>query len=433
MSITLKGNAASLNGMMEVPGDKSISHRAVILGSIANGRTTVSNFLFAEDCLSTIECMRQLGVKIEADERSNHVIIHGKGIESLKEPSDVLYTGNSGTTTRLLIGLLSGTNFYTVIKGDESIQRRPMDRVVHPLRLMGANIDGRDNGLFTPISIRGNKLSGINYHLPVASAQVKSALLLAGLQANGELILTGNIHSRDHTERMLTQFGVVVASNENLIRITKDNSLTGTNIMVPGDFSSAAFFIVMAMLVTNSSISIKNVGLNPTRTGLLDVIKMMGGKFEISDLEVINEEPRGTITVQYSPLNSVTINGELIPRVIDEIPIISLLATQAEGTTIIKNASELKVKESNRIKTVVQELSKLGAQIEELEDGLKIYGKSKLHGGCSVQTHGDHRIGMMLAAASLICKEEIEIEDESCISISYPSFFQDLQKIVHYH
>lgn len=431
MKKILRGNASRLTGIIQVPGDKSISHRAVLFGAIANGKTTISNFLFGEDCLRTIECMEKLGVVIERDVQHKKVVVYGTGINGLIEPKEILYTGNSGTTTRLLLGLLSATNFYSVIVGDESIQRRPMDRVVIPLKKMGALIDGRQNGSYTPISVRGTNLQSITYELPVASAQVKSALLLAGLFGDG-ITLRGKIHTRDHTEQMLSSFGVDVRMSEEEIVLKGGQSLKATTIDVPGDFSSAALFIVMALIVPNSKIVIKNVGLNKTRTGLLDVIQSMGGQVELKNVSQVNGETRGTIIVQYSSLKATTIDGAIIPRLIDEIPIIALLATQAAGTTWIRNASELKVKESNRIKTVVQQLQKLGANIEELEDGMKIIGKTTLKGGCTVSACGDHRIGMMLAAASLICENDIELEDEQCISISYPNFFQDLNQLVEY-
>lgn len=417
----------TLRGEIDVPGDKSISHRAVMFGALAEGKTTIEHFLTGEDCLSTISCFKKMGVDIQLD--GDTVTVNGKGINGLEEPSDILDVGNSGTTTRLMLGILAGRPFHTCIIGDESIAKRPMDRVTIPLKMMGAHIDGRHEGRFTPISTRGGKLKGIEYHSPVASAQVKSAILLAGLQADGTTSVTEPHKSRDHTERMLQKFGVKVVEDGNTVRIEGGQKLKGQHVYVPGDISSAAFFLVAGAITPNSEITLTNVGINPTRTGILEVIQRMGAEIEI--IEKSNEaEPIADVIVKTSELKATQIDGELIPRLIDEIPIIALLATQAKGTTVIKDAAELKVKETNRIDTVVRELRKLGANIEATDDGMIIHGGTQLAGGVTVSSHGDHRIGMMLAIASLICEHSIELEGHEAIPVSYPSFFDHLNKLV---
>jgi 3-phosphoshikimate 1-carboxyvinyltransferase len=415
----------SLVGTIEVPGDKSISHRAVMFGALANGTTEVSNFLMGADCLSTVSCFQKMGVSIEVGEGS--VTIEGKGYDGLVEPSEILDVGNSGTTTRLILGILAGTSFHSCIIGDESIARRPMSRVTKPLKMMGATIEGRENGQYTPIAIRGGNLHGINYQSPVASAQVKSAILLAGLQTNQEETTVTEPHkSRDHTERMLRAFGVEVEEDAYSATIRGGQSLQATNIFVPGDISSAAFFLVAGAIVPNSEIVLKNVGINPTRTGILDALKMMGASIEITPHNDQAFEPIADIVIKTSALKGTTIGGDLIPKLIDEIPVIALLATQAEGDTIIKDASELKVKETNRIDTVVEELSKIGATITATDDGMIIKGKTSLKGNATVSSHGDHRIGMMLAIASCLTEEPIELVDAKSIDVSYPNFFEHL-------
>jgi len=418
--------SSSLNGEIQVPGDKSISHRSVMFGALANGTTKVTNFLTGDDCLSTISCFRKMGVEIQLE--NDTVIIHGKGVAGLEEPKDILDVGNSGTTTRLMLGILSGAPFHSCIIGDESIAKRPMDRVAIPLRQMGAQIDGRDNGRFTPLSIRGGKLKPIYYKSPVASAQVKSAILLAGLQADGVTTVEEPHLSRDHTERMLKAFGVDVQVNGLSVSIKGGQSLTATDIYVPGDISSAAFFLVAGAIVPNSQITIKNVGINPTRTGIIDVLKQMGASISIEEKDN-SFEPIADLTIETSQLEGIEISGAIIPRLIDEIPIIALLATQAKGKTVIRDAEELKVKETNRIDTVVNELRKLGANIEATEDGMIIYGKTSLKGGTVVSSHGDHRIGMMLSIASLICEESIQLQGVEAINVSYPTFFEHLDSL----
>jgi 3-phosphoshikimate 1-carboxyvinyltransferase len=418
---------SSLNGTIKVPGDKSISHRAVMFGSIASGVTTIENFLPGEDCLSTIACFRKLGVKIHQD--GSNVTVEGNGLGGLHESETVLDVGNSGTTIRLLMGILSGRPFHSVLIGDESIGKRPMTRVTRPLAQMGAKITGRRDGEYTPLSLSGGALKGIEYKLPVASAQVKSAILLAGLQANGETTVIELEKTRDHTERMIRLFGGEVTSNGNAVTVKGGQQLTATHVNVPGDISSAAFFLVAGAIVPNSSIKLMNVGLNPTRTGILDVLKAMGADMTIEEYDSATGEPAGNITIKTSSLTGTVLSGDLIPRLIDEIPIIALLATQAEGKTVIKDAAELKVKETNRIDTVVNELKKLGANIVATEDGMIIHGKSGKLKGETVSSYGDHRIGMMLAVAALVCAGEVYLEQSEAIAVSYPEFFSDLHSL----
>jgi 3-phosphoshikimate 1-carboxyvinyltransferase len=363
--IVLQSTRNGLKGVIEIPGDKSISHRSVMFGSIAQGVTRVTNFLPGDDCLSTISCFRKLGVVIEDNE--DGLTIYGNGIDGLKEPNELLDVGNSGTTIRLLLGILAGRPFFSSLIGDQSIGKRPMTRVTEPLRTMGSKIDGRKNGEFTPLSIRGGHLNPIHYNMPVASAQVKSALILAGLQAEGETTIIEKAESRDHTERMIRKFGGEVEKDNRKITVKGGQKLIASDILVPGDISSAAFFLVAGAIIPDSEIHLKNVGLNPTRTGIIEIMTQMGAILEIHNNDENSFEPAGDITIKSSRLRGTVVEGDVIPRLIDEIPIIALLATQAEGTTIIKDASELKVKETNRIDTVVQELTKLGASIDATE------------------------------------------------------------------
>ncbi|WP_102263401.1 3-phosphoshikimate 1-carboxyvinyltransferase [Mesobacillus jeotgali] len=424
---TLLINKTTLEGQVKVPGDKSISHRAVMFGSIANGTTRIENFLPGEDCLSTISCFRQLGVDIV--QNGSDVTVTGNGADGLNQPEDTLYVGNSGTTIRLMMGILSGLPFTSTLEGDESIARRPMTRVTFPLGKMGASIMGRNNGEFTPLTVEGQKLHGITYELPVASAQVKSAILLAGLQAEGETIVIEPVKTRDHTERMINQFGGKVERDGDAVKVTGGQMLKGTHINVPGDISSAAFFLVAAAIVPGSEIILRNVGLNPTRTGIIEVLRAMGADFIIEPYDSESAEPAGDIRIKHSKLRGTIVEGDLIPRLIDEIPVIALLATQAEGKTVIKDAGELKVKETNRIDTVVNELKKLGADIEATDDGMIIQGKQSLYGG-TVSAHGDHRIGMMLSIAALLCKRDVTLEQSQAVAVSYPGFFDDLYSLV---
>lgn len=417
----------SLEGAIRIPGDKSVSHRSIMFGAIAEGTTTVEGFLQSDDCLSTIDCFQKLGVEISIE--GDKVNINSKGITHWKEPDEILYTGNSGTTTRLMLGILAGSSVSSVLIGDESIQKRPMRRVTDPLKQMNAKLIGRENGQFTPIAVEGTKLQAIHYTMPVASAQVKSAILLAALNANGETVVEEIETSRDHTEKMLEHFGANITVDNKTIRLLGGQKLNGTAVVVPGDISSAAFFLVAGAIVPSSKLTLTNVGLNPTRTGIMDVLQAMGASFTVNDAANSSHEEMGTIVIESSSLVGTEIGGELIPRLIDEIPIIALLATQANGKTVIKNAEELKVKETNRIDAVVNELKKLGANITATDDGMIIEGPTTLHGG-DILTYGDHRIGMMAAVASLITTEPVTIDNAGCIAVSYPTFFEDISSVI---
>ncbi|MGY0691768.1 3-phosphoshikimate 1-carboxyvinyltransferase [Virgibacillus sp. FSP13] len=420
----LKPYRKPLTGVIEVPGDKSISHRAVILGSLAAGTTKVRNFLDGEDCMRTVTIFQSLGVKIEKDK--NTLLIHGEGIKTLTEPKAPLYFGNSGTTARLMIGVLAGLPFFSTVYGDPSLTKRPMDRVVTPMQQMGANFDGRENSSHLPLAIRGGELTGISYQLPVKSAQVKSAVLLAGILAEGLTEVVEQAETRDHTEKMLQAFGANVKKDKNTIIVKGKQELQATNVYVPGDISSAAFFLAAASIVPGSNLTLKNVGLNGTRTGIIDVLQIMSVPITIANQQIISGEKIGDITISKANLTSSTIEGDLVPKLIDEIPIIALLATQAEGTTIIRDAAELRVKETDRIAAVVDVLSTLGANIEATDDGMIIHGKTPLTGGY-VRAYDDHRIAMMIAIASLIANESVFLDDDASIAISYPDFFADLE------
>ncbi|MGO0061024.1 3-phosphoshikimate 1-carboxyvinyltransferase [Brevibacillus fluminis] len=419
-------NVKSIQGTVRVPGDKSISHRAVMFGALAEGTTTISGFLPGADCLSTISCFRRMGIHIE--QQDDQVVVHGKGWFGLEEPKEKLDVGNSGTTIRLISGILSTQPFHVVLEGDESIAKRPMRRVVGPLRQMGAKIDGRKNGEFTPLAIRGTELSGIHYESPVASAQVKSAILLAGLQAKGVTSVSEPHLSRDHTERMLAAFGVQVVRDGLTVSVEGGQRLVGRDISVPGDISSAAFLIAAVMMVPGSSLVIENVGMNPTRTGIVDVVRAMGGRIDLVNERVVNEEPVADLHVFHSELTGTIIEGEIIPRLIDEIPVIAVLATQASGTTLIRDAEELKVKETDRIATVVSELSKFGANITPTDDGMIIEGKTALK-AASIDSMGDHRIGMAMAIAGLAAEGETQIANAEAINVSFPGFAALLDSI----
>ncbi|ANU28101.1 3-phosphoshikimate 1-carboxyvinyltransferase [Planococcus versutus] len=422
MALSLSYNNPSLTGSIQVPGDKSISHRAIMFGSIATGITTVEGFLMGDDCLSTISCFRKLGVEIEVTH--DLVTIKSQGDDLWKEPSQVLDTGNSGTTTRLMLGLLAGTSFHSIMAGDQSIAKRPMKRIISPLREMGADIKGRQDGHYTPLAIQGTQLKAIDYTLPVASAQVKSAVLLAALKADGKTIIHEPIVSRDHTEIMLEHFGATITRQDHVIKLEGGQKLTAAHVQVTGDISSAAFIIGAVLITQDSKVVLKNVGINPTRTGILDVVEQMGARIEVNENDTQGERS-ADITVYSSALRGIEIGGEMIPRLIDELPLIALIATQAEGTTVIKDAEELRVKETDRIAAVVKELSKMGAAIEATEDGMIIHGPTELI-GAKMTSYGDHRLGMMAGIAALIATGEVVIDDAECISISYPSFFEHL-------
>lgn len=415
-----------LTGTIQVPGDKSISHRSIMFGSLAEGQTKISNFLQGEDCLHTINAFKALGVSIS--QRGSNVIINSRGVRAFNEPKTPLYFGNSGTTARLMIGILSGLPFHSIIYGDAFLSERPMNRVVTPLREMCASIEGREKGNLLPLAINGKTLTGIHYRLPVKSAQVKSAILLAGLLAEGQTMIIEETKTRDHTENMLEAFGADIKVAGNEVTITNRGSLKAIGVQVPGDISSAAFLMVAAAIVPGSKLTLTNVGLNETRTGIIDVFKQMGANLKIDNEKVISGERLGDITVTYKELKNITISGEIIPRLIDEIPIIALLATQIRGTTIIKDAEELRVKETDRIDAVVDVLSTLGANIQSTPDGMIVKGKTDLTGG-SVASYSDHRIAMMIGIASLITESEVILDDDSSIAVSYPHFFKDLRSI----
>ncbi|MFD1065241.1 3-phosphoshikimate 1-carboxyvinyltransferase [Oceanobacillus locisalsi] len=416
-----------LEGEVKVPGDKSISHRSIIFGSISHGITKVLNFLDGEDCLRTIDAFREMGVQIDIE--GNTVHVHGNGLEGLKKPDKAIDFGNSGTTTRLMLGLLAGLPFETNIFGDPSLTKRPMDRVVVPLRKMGASIYGDANGNFLPITIHGGALQGITYQLPVKSAQVKSAVLLAGLLAEGETIVQEETETRNHTEVMLQAFGADLKQTEKGITVTNKGNLTACDVEVPGDISSAAFFLAAGAIVPGSTVTLKNVGLNDSRTGILDVLKQMGAAITIANERTTGGEKIGDLTIQYTALEGITIEGNIIPRLIDEIPILALLATQADGKTVIKDAEELKVKETDRIEAVCQNLQALGANITPTDDGMIIEGPTKLTGG-TISSYMDHRIAMMGVIAALVSENPVKMDEKDSINISYPAFFDDLETIL---
>lgn len=419
-------NIKGLKGEVTVPGDKSISHRAVMFGALSEGKTEITNFLQGADCLSTIGCFRRLGIDIENQE--NTVTIWGKGLDGLSAPSGTLDAGNSGTTTRLISGILAAQPFTTTLTGDSSIQKRPMKRIIEPLSMMGARIESLNGNGCAPLQINGSPLHGIHYHSEVASAQVKSAILLAGLYAEGETAVTEPVLSRNHSELMLRTFGANIRSEGTTAVISPRPRLTGQKIRVPGDISSAAYFIAAGLLVPGSDILIRNVGINPTRAGILKAAKAMDGHVSLLN-ENREGEPTADLHVVYRPLHGTVIEGDMIPTLIDELPIIAVMAAAASGTTIIRNAAELKVKESNRIDVMVRNLSAMGCSITGTEDGMIIEGKGSSElplTGAVIDSFADHRIAMSFAVASLIAEGETTIRGSECVSISYPDFYSDL-------
>ena len=424
----LKTNIKYLNGSIRVPGDKSISHRSIIFGSLAEGETKVYDILRGEDVLSTIQVFRDLGVEIE--DKDGVVTIQGVGMDGLKAPQNALDMGNSGTSIRLISGVLAGADFEVEMFGDDSLSKRPMDRVTLPLKKMGVSISGQTERDLPPLHLKGTKnLKPIHYELPIASAQVKSALIFAALQAQGQSVILEKECTRNHTEDMLHQFGGDLSVDGKKITVHGPQKLSGQKVVVPGDISSAAFWLVAGLIVPNSRVVLKNVGINETRTGIIDVIRAMGGKLDITDIDPIAKS--ATLTVETSDLKGTEIGGALIPRLIDELPIIALLATQAQGQTVIKDAEELKVKETDRIQVVADALNSMGATITPTADGMIIKGKSTLH-GAKVNTFGDHRIGMMTAIAALLVADgEVELDRAEAINTSYPSFFDDLEILIH--
>lgn len=418
-----------INGDIYMPGDKSISHRAAILGAIAEGVTEIKGFLMSEDCLATLRCLSSMGVQVKADRAVDcakaKVKIVGKGLYGLKKPFTPLYVGNSGTTIRLLAGILAGQRFYTEITGDKSIIQRPMARIIMPLRKMGAQIWGLRQRDKAPLYIKGSKLRGIQYALPVPSAQIKSALLLAGLYADGITIIKESVRSRDHTEIMLRFFGADIKQKDDNITLNPSKRLCARKLNVPGDISLSAFFIVAALILDGSEIVIKSVGINPTRTGIIDILKAMGACIIIKNKTSINGEDVADICVRSSALRGIEIKPETIPRLIDELPVLAVAAAFAEGTTTVRGAQELRVKESDRIKAICEGLLRLGVDIQQTHDGFVVKGPNRLI-GTRVRSFGDHRIAMALTVAGLAAEGQTVIDDISCVNISYPGFFENL-------
>ena len=423
MNITVE-KSKPLKGTIEIPADKSITHRAFMFSALTKGKVKVSNFSKGADCISTLNIIKQLGCNIDFC-NDKELIIDSSG--ALKAPSEILYCGNSGTTTRLMAGILAGQSFNSILKGDMSLSKRPMKRVIAPLELMGAKIKHNDYKL--PLEIIGSPLKGINYNSPLASAQVKSCLLLAGLYADGETIFSEPYKSRNHTELMFEYMGADIKIDGNTITVKK-SQLYPVDITVCGDISSAAFFMAAALIVPDSDITIKNVGINETRSGIIDVFKSMGGNIEIINERLVSNEKVADIRVKYSKLKAVVIEGSIIPRLIDEIPVIAVAASQAEGTTIIKNAQDLRNKEADRITAVQTELSKLGADIQETPDGFIINGKSELQGNCEIECYHDHRIAMSAYIAGLICKNPVKINEFQWVNISFPEFLGLVSKLI---
>lgn len=417
---------SKLRGEIYPPGDKSISHRAVMIGSIAEEITEIKNFLSGEDCIATIKAFESMGVKIEIIE-PGFVKVHGVGLDGLHEPNNVIDMGNSGTSMRLISGILAGQPFYSVLTGDNSLRNRPMNRIAEPLRLMGARIYSR-KGELAPLTIIGGDLKPIQYETPVASAQIKSCILLAGLYAQGETSITESAESRDHTERMLKSFGAQVVTNGLTRKVKGRPRMIGQKVTVPGDISSAAYFIGAALLCPESDILIRNVGVNPTRTGIIDALTAMGGKISIENLREEAGEPIAELNVKSSNLKGCNFRGDIIVRMIDEVPLLAIVATQAYGETRIQDASELRVKESDRITSTVSELRKLGVQVDELDDGMVITGKAKIKGG-ECKSYGDHRMAMSLAVAGLISQTGITINDVECVNTSFPGFWGMLESL----
>lgn len=418
--------SAPLRGEITVPGDKSISHRAVMFGALAKGTTSITNFLKGADCLSTISCFEKMGIEIE--QLPSEILIHGKGLHGLKAPETVLDAGNSGTTTRLLSGILAGQAFSTTLTGDSSIQKRPMTRIINPLSQMGGQIESISGNGCAPLKITGNPLKPIHYLSPVSSAQVKSCILLAGMYAEGVTKVTEPYLSRNHSELMLRSFGANITSEETTASITGNPVLEGQKVIVPGDISSAAYFIAAGLLIPNSEILIKDVGINPTRDGILRVCENMGADIQLLNRREYGKEPVADLLVKYSTLTGTVIEGALIPTLIDELPIIAVMASFAKGTTIIRDAQELKVKESNRLDIIVHHLSAMGVDIIPTEDGMEIHGGKPLK-GTILDSYMDHRIAMSFAIAGMAADGETKILNASCVDISYPAFYQDIARI----
>lgn len=415
-----------LKGEIIVPGDKSISHRAIMFASLAEGTSLVRGLLRGEDCLSTLAAFQQMGVRVE--ERGEELLIEGRGLRGLQEPGDVLDCGNSGTTMRLMSGILAAQPFFSILSGDKYLRRRPMARIIQPLVGMGAQITGRENGTKAPLAIQGGALRAGEYHSPVASAQVKSAVLLAGMQVEGTTRVFEPHLSRDHSERMLRYFGVEVQSFAGGASVCGPANLLAREVDVPGDISSAAFFLVAALITPGSELLLKNVGVNPTRSGIIDILQQMGGSIELLNQREFSGEPVADLLVRYSSLRGIEIGGELVPRAIDEFPVVSVAAVFAEGETLIRDAKELRVKETDRIAAVCDTLGKIGGVVEPLEDGMRILGTGRLSGG-EVSSYGDHRIAMSMAIAAQAATGATTIEDTGCTATSFPDFWDLLSQV----
>ena len=430
MSERIVKPARRLRGTIAVPGDKSISHRAAMLNALADGEATVHNFLPGEDCISTLGVLRELGVEWRLDESGETPVlwIRGVGLRGLVEPSAVLDCGNSGTTMRLMSGIMAGQPFFSTLSGDASLCTRPMARVATPLREMGARIDGRDDGRFAPLAIRGGGLHGIRYRMPVASAQVKSSILLAGLFADGETIVEEPEATRDHTERMLDAMGVRIGREGPAVRLTPGMPLAPLSMRVPNDISAAAFWMVAASVHPDAEIHLTGVGMNPTRTGVIDVLRAMGAELSIEEERQAGGEPVADIVVRSARLRGARIGGEHVLRAMDEVPVLAVAAAFADGTTVVRDAAELRVKESDRIATTVSQLAALGVSIAETEDGMTIDGGGNVHGG-DVRSFGDHRLAMALAAAALAGSGDVRIADAEAVAVSYPAFWQHLEEL----
>ncbi len=426
MDITVRP-VRGLKGLVSVPADKSISHRCAMLGALAWGKSRISNFLKAQDTLATLRCVQALGVEVH--EAGGELLIEGQGMSGLREPADVLDCENSGTTMRLMSGILSACPFFAVLTGDSSLRSRPMRRVVEPLRMMGAGIDGREEGRFAPLAIRGGNLKGIEYDLPVASAQVKSALLLAGLGAEGETVVREKVASRDHTERMLSGMGARISTGPGVIRLNPGGLLNPLDMTVPGDISSAAFWIVAATLVPEAEILLPDVGINPTRSGVLAALKAMGADIELTNQRTAGGEPVADILVRSAGgLSGTTVQGEMVPSLIDEIPVLAVAMAMAEGDSVVRDAAELRVKETDRIKTICTCLRRLGVEVEETEDGFYVRGQGRLTGG-RVDSYGDHRIAMAMGIAGLVAEGETVIQGAEAVNVSYPGFWSELNRL----
>jgi len=428
MNQIIKPLTTRLNGIVDIPGDKSVSHRSVMLAGLSSTAVKITNFLPSADCWSTVNCMRTMGVKVDQT-AENELTVKGNGLYGLTEPGDVLDAGNSGTTMRLLTGILVGQPFFTVLTGDSSLRRRPMARVITPLTKMGCIIHGRDNSRYAPLAIIPSKdIHGIEYTMPVASAQVKSAILLAGMFADGPTIITEPYLSRDHSEKMLATFGVGIERSGLSVKLNPVTELTAPPLIeVPGDISSAAFWLVAATIIPGSRLRLRNVGVNPTRTGIIDIMLRMGANITLDNLRQTGHEPIADLLVESAELTAATIEPEMIPRLVDEIPVLAVAALFAKGTTIIRGAEELRIKETDRLKAITLELAKMGANITETADGLIINGQQSLTAAVC-HSHDDHRMAMSLAIAGL-ASQGVEITQPECVDISYPNFFAELNTL----